>query len=121
MSTQVTIIGAGSVVFSLGLVKDLCLTPGLQGSKVFFMDIDADRLETVYRLAIRYAEDLGADLQFEKSLDREAALAGADFVVNTATYGFSALVILIASLLSGLIVRRKIDTLDMVTALKIRE
>ena len=32
MSTQVTIIGAGSVVFSLALVKDLCLTEGLKGS-----------------------------------------------------------------------------------------
>ena len=57
MSTQVTIIGAGSVVFSLALVKDLCLTEGLRGSKVFFMDIDEERLEVVYQLAGRYAED----------------------------------------------------------------
>ncbi|MBT3346172.1 MAG: alpha-glucosidase/alpha-galactosidase [Gemmatimonadetes bacterium] len=85
MSTKVTIIGAGSVVFSLGLVKDLCLTPGMKGSKVCFMDINAQRLDVVYRLAIRYAEDLGADLTFDKTLDREAALQEADFVINTAT------------------------------------
>ena len=32
-AVKVTIIGAGSVVFSLGLVKDLCLTEGLQAAQ----------------------------------------------------------------------------------------
>ena len=85
MSTKVTIIGAGSVVFSLGLVKDLCLTEGLKGSKVCFMDINEERLDIVHRLAVRYAEDLGADLVFDRTLDREASLQDADFVINTAT------------------------------------
>ena len=49
MAPKVTIIGAGSVVFSLGLVKDLCLTPGLTGSRVCFMDINEERLEIVHR------------------------------------------------------------------------
>ena len=84
MSTNITVIGAGSVVFSLGLVKDLCLTPGLEGSRVCLMDIDDERLEVVYRLAQRYAEDLGARLQVVRTLDREAALHEADFVINTA-------------------------------------
>ena len=85
MATKVTVIGAGSVVFSLGLVKDLCLTPGLTGSRVCFMDIDEERLDIVYRLAERYAEDLGANLEFEQTLNRETALSEADFVINTAT------------------------------------
>ncbi|MDP6360241.1 MAG: alpha-glucosidase/alpha-galactosidase [Planctomycetota bacterium] len=85
MPTQVTIIGAGSVVFSLGLVKDLCLTAGLKGTKVCFMDINEESLDVVYRLASRYAEDLGADLTFERTLDRQESLQGADFVINTAT------------------------------------
>ena len=75
----------GSVVFSLGLVKDLCLTQGLQGSTVSFMDINEERLNVVYQLAERYAQDLGANLKFEKSLDRIEALQDADFVINTAT------------------------------------
>jgi alpha-galactosidase len=87
MSTpvRVTIIGAGSVVFSLGLVKDLCLTEGLAGSQVCFMDINAERLEVIYKLATRYAQDLGANLQFESTMNRQASLQDADFVVNTAT------------------------------------
>ena len=41
MSThiKVSVIGAGSAQFSLGLVKDLCLTEGLAGSQVCFMDL----------------------------------------------------------------------------------
>ena len=43
------------------------------------------------------------------------------FVIHPGTYGLAALVILGASAASGLIVRRKIDGLDMVTALKVKE
>ena len=82
---KITVIGAGSVVFSLGLVKDVCLTQSLAGSKVTFMDINAERLDIVYNLAVRYAEDLSADLQLEKTLDREESLQDADFMINTAT------------------------------------
>jgi alpha-galactosidase len=82
---KVTVIGAGSIVFCLGLVKDICLTKGLSGSKVCFMDINAERLDIIHKLAVRYAEDLGADLQFESTLDREASLQDTDFMVNTAT------------------------------------
>ena len=85
MSIKVTIIGAGSVVFSLGLVKDLCLTESLKGSEVCFMDINEERLDIIHRLGVRYAEDLGADLQFQHTLDRAESLQGADFVINTAT------------------------------------
>ncbi|MDP6041629.1 MAG: alpha-glucosidase/alpha-galactosidase, partial [Candidatus Latescibacteria bacterium] len=85
MANKVTIFGAGSVVFSLGLVKDLCLTKELNGSHVCFMDINEEVLDVIYELGRKYAEDLSADLTFEKTTDREAALKGADFVINTAT------------------------------------
>ncbi len=87
MSTpiKVTVIGAGSAVFSLALVKDICLTKGLSGSHITFMDIHQGRLDVVYNLATRYAQDLGADLTFAKTLDREESLRDCDFVVNTAT------------------------------------
>ena len=81
---RIAVIGAGSAQFSLGLVKDLCLTESLAGSQVCFMDVNAERLEVVYKLAVRYAAELGADLRFESTLDRAAALRDADFVINTA-------------------------------------
>src|SRR5919198_2486702 len=81
---RISVIGAGSGVFSLGLVKDLCLTPNLRGSEISFMDIDPERLGIVHKLAGRYAQELGADMRFEQQLDREASLREADFVINTA-------------------------------------
>lgn len=81
---KIGVIGAGSAQFSLDIVGDLCLTPGFAGSLVSFMDIDEGRLAAIDRLARRYAVELGVDLRFERTLDREAALRDADFVVNTA-------------------------------------
>ena len=81
---KIGLIGAGSGQFSLGIVRDLCLTKGLWGSCVSFMDINAQRLDAVHDVARRYAAELGADLTFEKTLDRRQSLKGADFVINTA-------------------------------------
>ena len=81
---KLAVIGAGSAQFSLGLVKDICLTPNLAGSEVVFMDIDEDRLTMIRRLAERYAGELGADLRISSTTDRRAALQDVDFVINTA-------------------------------------
>ncbi|MGB3305591.1 MAG: hypothetical protein WBA63_05350 [Thermomicrobiales bacterium] len=83
-AVKIGIIGAGSAQFSLNVVRDLCLTRGLAGSHICFMDIDADRLAAIERLARRYADEVGADLQFTSTLEREVMLQDADFVVNTA-------------------------------------
>ena len=48
--TKIAIIGAGSAVFSLNLVRDLCLTTNLAGSSIHFMDIDEQRLTAVTEL-----------------------------------------------------------------------
>ena len=80
---KICIIGAGSAQFSLGMVKDLCLTENLRDSHVTFMDIDTERLDMIYKLATRYAEQLGSSMTFDKTTDRAAALDGADYVVNT--------------------------------------
>jgi alpha-galactosidase len=55
MPSKITLIGAGSAVFSLNLLRDLCLTPALHDSLICMMDIDASRLEAVYELCQRYA------------------------------------------------------------------
>jgi alpha-galactosidase len=83
-AVRIGVIGAGSAVFSLGLVKDLCLTPGLADSEVVFMDINDERLEAVTALARRYAGEMGSGLRFVQTTDREAALRDSDFVINTA-------------------------------------
>jgi len=86
MSTQlkIAIIGAGSAQFSLTMVRDLCLTENLRGSHVTLMDIDEQRLDMIYHLGMRYSEQLGSSLTFEKTTDRAQALQGANYVINTA-------------------------------------
>lgn len=84
MSVKISIIGAGSAVFSLRLLIDLCVTPNLAGSTISFMDINPERLAAIHRLCQRYADEVGIDLNLEKTLDRRESLQGADFVINTA-------------------------------------
>lgn len=81
---RISVIGAGSATFSLGLVKDLCLTENLKGSEVSFMDLDEERLNAVTEMAIRYTREIGSDLKFEKTTIRKDSLKAADFVINTA-------------------------------------
>ncbi len=81
---KISVIGAGSAQFSLGLVKDLCLTESLAGSEVCFMDINQDRLDMIHKLAARYADELGAGLRFQSTTDRATALQDSDFVIDTA-------------------------------------
>lgn len=86
-AVKIAIIGAGSGEFSMGIVRDLCLTPSLWGSTVAFMDIDPQRLEAVFDVASRYIREMQVNLRFEKTLDRRQALQNADFVINSAMVG----------------------------------
>jgi len=43
------------------------------------------------------------------------------FVMEPSTYGFAAVVVVVSALLSGLLVRRRLDRLDLVAVLKTRE
>ncbi|MGQ0602584.1 MAG: family 4 glycosyl hydrolase, partial [Anaerolineales bacterium] len=78
--TKIALLGAGSTVFSLNLIRDLCLTPTLRGSALHFMDINPSRLDAVYGLCTRYAAEVDATLDLQQTTDRRAALQGADFV-----------------------------------------
>jgi alpha-galactosidase len=84
MNKKITIIGAGSAVFSLNLVRDICLSPGLSGCTVVLMDVSRERLDAIHDLCARYATEVGLELKLEKMTDRREAMHGADAVVNAA-------------------------------------
>ncbi len=84
---KLSVIGAGSATFSVGLVRDICLAESLAGSLVTLMDVDQDRVEVMHRFAQRYTGELGAKVSFARTTDREVALREADFVINTAQVG----------------------------------
>ena len=84
---RISIIGAGSVMFSANFVRDLCATKSLWDAKVTLMDIDKDRLNMVYNLATRYKRETKARLEFKTTTDRKRALQDADFVLSTVKVG----------------------------------
>ena len=84
---KIAIIGAGSAVFWLSLTRDFCTMKSAPGSTMTLVDINKDRLDAVHELGSRYIRDLGTDIKLEKTLDRRAAMRGADYVVNTAMPG----------------------------------
>lgn len=86
MSIKISVIGAGSSVFSLDLIRDLCISDYLKDCTVSFMDIAPERLESAYKLCVRYANEMGQPLKIEKTTDRLESLKGADFVINTALH-----------------------------------
>ncbi len=81
---KISIIGAGSAVFALTLVKDLSLSKCLEGSTIYLMDIDKTRLHIVHSFAKRYMEETSVKIKFEKTTNREEALRDSDYVINTA-------------------------------------
>ena len=87
MLTKITFIGAGSVEFTEELITDILLFPELQDSEIWLMDIDEDRLEIAYGLALRIAEQLNVKPVIRKTLDRREALKDAGYVINTIQVG----------------------------------
>ncbi|MDR1899760.1 MAG: hypothetical protein LBQ55_07125 [Treponema sp.] len=86
-TAKIGIIGAGSAQFSAGIVRDLCVAKGLEGSHVCFMDVDQGRLDKIHALALKLTAELGTKLTFQKTTKHEEAIKGMDFVINTAQVG----------------------------------
>lgn len=81
---KISVIGAGSAVFSLNFIRDVCLKPNLRGCTVHFMDIDQSRLDGAHGLCVRYAQEVRLELDLRKTTNRSEALQGADIVLNLA-------------------------------------
>jgi alpha-galactosidase len=84
---KITIIGGGSSTFVPQLMPLFIESDVLRGSTVTLMDVDAARLETVYRLCTLLVEREGADLQIEHTMDQRTSLTGADFCITAVSVG----------------------------------
>lgn len=87
MKHKISLIGAGTGTFAINLIKDLCLTQGLDGSTICLMDIDERRLNAVHRFCVRYAREQKRTFEILRTTDRRECLQGADFVINSALDG----------------------------------
>lgn len=81
------LIGAGSTVFTPGLMADLVGSDVFAGWTVHLVDLEAEAAEVMARVGRRMAQDAGADLTFVPHTDRREALPGARFVTTTIAVG----------------------------------
>lgn len=84
---SVVLIGAGSTVFTPGLMNDLVSSAAFDGWTIHLVDLNAEAADTMARLGRRIATERGADLKFEPHTDRREALSGARFVTTTIAVG----------------------------------
>ncbi|MDO8587155.1 MAG: hypothetical protein Q7T82_08960 [Armatimonadota bacterium] len=82
---KITIIGAGSTEFTMGLIADLVV----EGSEweLRFVDISEENLDVACHLAERMVKAGGAPITVKRYLDRTEALPGSDAVVTTIAVG----------------------------------
>ncbi|GAA3716665.1 alpha-glucosidase/alpha-galactosidase [Streptomyces tremellae] len=84
---KIVFVGAGSVVFTQGLLADLFSFPELKNARVALHDIDPERLATAEGAARFIAAERGAAPVVTAHADRREALEGADFVINIVQVG----------------------------------
>ncbi len=85
--TKITFIGAGSLEFTYGLVRDILTFPLLQDATIALMDIDPARLEWAKRGVEKWIAAGNSPAKVEATLDRAEALRGADVVLTTILSG----------------------------------
>lgn len=79
----VTIIGAGSTVFSRQIMTDILQIEGLDEGCFALVDIDPGRLELAHQLAERLIAQSGKRWSVRASTERRVLLAGSDFIINS--------------------------------------
>ena len=85
--TKIAFIGAGSLGFTRGLVRDVLTFPLLSDATICLMDINAERLDFA-RKSVQRIVDMGHyPAKVEATMDRAEALKGADVVLVTILVG----------------------------------
>lgn len=81
------LIGAGSTVFTPGLLSDLAGSRTFDDVEVRLVDVVPEAAETMARLGRRIAETAGSTMRVEAVADRREALRDARFVATTIAVG----------------------------------
>ena len=87
MSFKATFIGAGSIGFTRGLVRDLLAVPEFKDIELVFMDINPSNLDMVTKLVQRDIDSNGLSIKIKATTDRREALAGARYIFNVVRIG----------------------------------
>lgn len=80
-------IGAGSVVFTRNVVRDLFTFPAFENCEICLMDINPEKLEYIRRCCEKIKATMNVPATIKATTDRRKALEGADGVVCTVFNG----------------------------------
>lgn len=80
---RIAIVGAGSAEFAAELMTDILCTPSLTAGTFALVDIDPVRLDLARQMGEYLVGRTGRNWTVEASVDRNAVLAGCDYVINT--------------------------------------
>ena len=84
---KIAILGAGSAGFTKTFLSEMVLLDELDEATISLMDIDEERLRNSGLLAQKLARQMSRNMNVETSIDRRAALDGADYVINVTMIG----------------------------------
>jgi alpha-galactosidase len=87
MDKKIVLIGAGSPAFAPATLVDLNQSELLAGSTISLVDIDEKKLEMMYEVLSEDNKKIGNKFNIECTPNREKALIGADFVINSTEHG----------------------------------
>ncbi len=83
---KVVVIGAGSLFFGRSCIWEMIHSPVLQGGTLALVDVDADRLAKMKKLAELVKANHQSPLTIEASTNYRDVLRGADFVILSFAY-----------------------------------
>ncbi|MFX1501200.1 MAG: hypothetical protein ACFFDH_09600 [Promethearchaeota archaeon] len=87
MNRKIVLIGAGSTSFGPPMFNDIYLSKVLEDSIIVLHDINKKKLEIVYDLLLAENERRENKFILERTTDRNKALRGADFIINSIEVG----------------------------------
>jgi alpha-galactosidase len=88
---KITFIGVGSLVFGKEVLSDILTFPALQKDTLICLeDVDAHRLDLMYKYMQKYKEDYSQELEgisFEKTTNQKKAVEDAKYIINAVHIG----------------------------------
>lgn len=87
MSKKLVLIGAGSAMFTKGLLLDMVKDKSFDSWEIGLVDIDPEALSVAYGLATKMVQATDAQIKITKSTERKDLLSGADIVISTIGVG----------------------------------
>lgn len=84
---KITLIGAGSSQFGMGMMGDIFLSNDLKGAEICLMDINAEALAKTLKKGLDYINENNLPFSLTSTTDRELAIRDADFIIISIEVG----------------------------------